>query len=149
MIDKALPEVRAQDRALIQQGSDYIDRLRNQGADRAFVHSMRGAAVSEETALAQRNHFIVTTLNEARQLEADGQHDAALVKFGEAVHPEMDRTSPWHVDADGRPRVWMPASVGAAVHGVEESRAIPSADEMAAAAARMQAAYKYVFGGPK
>jgi RHS repeat-associated protein len=132
--------------AQIQSGSAAADGWRNQSNDRSYIHSMRSPDQSPAQAIAERNHYFASTLASARALEAGGDHDGALKLFGQAIHPQMDRTSPWHTDESGNPRVWDISTLDAVAHGRQEEHARPSRAEAAEAETRIQQAYDYVFG---
>lgn len=66
-----------------------------------------------------------------------------MFAFGEAIHPLMDATSPYHTDASGQPRTWNSRDlVGAVRHGVGEFKTRPSAADLARNRALLEAAYR-------
>jgi len=136
----------AQDIAAIQHASRSFD-VRTQLPGQSYLHSMRDPGQSTASATQERNHFVATTLTQARELEASGDHAGALKAFGEATHPEVDRTSPAHTDAQGNPRLWVPVPGRIGAHSREESGR-PSRDAVQQSDRLLQSAYNFVFGGP-
>ena len=107
MINTALSsKLSANDLNIVRQGSAWTDSSDNQATDRSYMHSMRGPGQSAASALAQRDAFIKNNLDFARQLAKEGKLDEALFVFGEAIHTQMDSTSPEHVDENGDPIEW-------------------------------------------
>jgi hypothetical protein len=151
MIDGALSWLSSADRELIKSGSAADDHgLMNQSPHNAFMHSMKAPGQENSVALAQRDAFVNTKLALARSLEGKHEHAAALVAFGEAVHPLMDATSPFHLSSDGNPRTWAlgESLLGTALgvdHGILEMVVRPTDTQQATAQARIQAAYSSVF----
>lgn len=129
----------------IQAGSQYVDRALNQGNENSYQHSMKAPNESNVHATTARNNFIAGKLSDARAMEAAGKHDEALFLFGEAIHPLMDMTSPFHTDEEGNPRVWDVLSWSAVAHGRFEEHTQPTAAQRRAAHDMITAAYKLVF----
>jgi len=130
----------------VQAGSRHADNWRNQGADRAYIHSQRNQSETPAQAIQERNHYIATTLTAAAREYASGDREGAMRTLGEGVHPEMDRTSPWHTDGSGNPTVWLGSPRDDARHVIEEAHATPTPDQEAASEHRIQAALSFVTG---
>jgi RHS repeat-associated protein len=95
----------------IQEASREFDK-RTQAPGLSFMHSMRNGeqinpdgtkGQSAEEALEYRNMFIAGTLGAAQHAWNGGQTNNALDLFGQAIHPVMDSTSPYHTTNDGDP----------------------------------------------
>lgn len=133
----------------IQAGSRHADRLRNQLPDRSYIHSMRSSDESSQAAMQERDAFVDGKLAEARGLLGSGDYVGALGAFGEAIHPLMDATSPFHTDASGDPMVWSPGTPGAIrAHTDGENATQPTQAQIDENKRRIQAAYNSVFGKP-
>jgi len=100
--------------AKIQKASRDFDES-SQDPSMSYAHSMsNGKQVnpngtvgqSAGEALTKRNQFIVDHITAAQTAWRRGQTNNALADFGEAIHPVMDSTSPWHTDAQGNPIPW-------------------------------------------
>src|SRR5690606_41346498 len=70
------------------------------------MHSMAQTGQSPADARAARDSFVGNTMVAARAAADSGDREGALKKFGEAMHPVMDSSSPMHTDANGNPKVW-------------------------------------------
>jgi RHS repeat-associated protein len=97
----------------IQAASRAFDE-RSQDPSMSYAHRMsNGKQVnpdgtvgqSAEEALNQSNQFIVDHMVMAQNAWRKGQTNNALADFGEAMHPVMDSTSPWHT-SQGNPIPW-------------------------------------------
>ena len=135
------------DIAAIQHASRSFDK-RTQFPGQSYLHSMRDPGQSPQSAIQERNHFVASRLGEAHELELSGDHAGALRAFGEAIHPEMDRTSPAHTDENGNPRVWVPLPGPAGAHSQAESGR-PSRQVVQENDRLIQGAYQFVFGRPQ
>jgi RHS repeat-associated protein len=91
----------------IQKGSRSIDQRFHDPAH-AYMHSMSDGTVGQSAAdaLAERDDFTYFSLLGAQADYANGNEDAAMTTFGEAMHPVMDSTSPAHTDSQGNPIPW-------------------------------------------
>ena len=66
-----------------------------------------------------------------------------MFAFGEAIHPLMDGTSPYHTGANGKPKTWESGNwLGAAGHGIGEYNTRPSNADMAKNRALLEDAYR-------
>ena len=66
-----------------------------------------------------------------------------MFAFGEAIHPLMDATSPYHTDENGKPRTLDSGNwAAAAAHGIAEFFTNPSAAEMAKNRQLLEDAYR-------
>ncbi len=133
----------AGDISAMQAGSKYADRAATQGNGSTFVHSMLAPNESAAEMQKDRSAYISGKLRSARALLAADDRTGAMFAFGEAIHPLMDATSPYHTDANGKPRTWDSGNWGAAaVHGVGEYNTKPSAADMATNRQLLQDAYR-------
>jgi hypothetical protein len=135
----------ASDLASVRKGSRSADRLRNQLSDRTHVHSMRNSSQSADEAVALREAFIASKLDEARGHLAGGDRGAALLAFGEGIHAIMDATSPAHVDGGGKPQVWRLRDTRSHIKAESQS---PTAAQSAESTGRIRDAHASVFGKP-
>lgn len=89
----------------LRRSSRDFDRKTQATAD-SHKHSMRREGQTVEEAIEQRDEFIRTTINSAREAALAGNYEQALKLLGEALHPVMDYSSPMHSDANGNPKIW-------------------------------------------
>jgi RHS repeat-associated protein len=82
----------------IQRGSALVDySLFGQSRPSyAYEHGMRAPWETDEKATVRTDTFIREHEADAQQSLANGWKGSALVSFGRAIHPVMDRTSPAH-----------------------------------------------------
>jgi len=106
LIENALGDrIPSYDVSTIQKSSRDFDK-KTQGADESHMHSMAQTGQSPADARAARDSFVGNTMVAARAAADSGDREGALKKFGEAMHPVMDSSSPMHTDANGNPKVW-------------------------------------------
>ncbi len=89
---------------ILKKASRVFDK-RTQSVDLSYMHSMREKGESIEAAIAKRDQFIKNGICEIQSMN---DRIRQLERFGEIIHPIMDRYSPEHRDANGNPKVWNP-----------------------------------------
>lgn len=137
------PSLSAADIASIQAGSKYADRAAMQTNAASYVHSMVGPGGTSAGMREARAQYMSSKLRTARALLAVGDRAGAMFAFGEAIHPLMDATSPYHTDASGQPRMWDSRDLGgSAKHGILEFKTRPSTVDLARNKALLEAAYR-------
>jgi hypothetical protein len=85
----------------LEEGSQSVDDLSNQGTDTAFQHAMRAPKQSPADAQSKMCDFVNQNMDSYHALadDADGNQlelQYAYQALGRALHPIMDSTSPAH-----------------------------------------------------
>lgn len=93
-IDRSLPFLPRHDRDTIKTQQVIADR--DQSTAGSYMHAMRGTGQSASDARTLANDYIRRNITLARELDAKGKHDDAMVYLGKAIHTMQDATSPVH-----------------------------------------------------
>ena len=131
----------------IQKASRAFDAsLSSQSAGNAYMHAMKSPGQSNEDAIKATNAFIQGKTAEAKADLAAGNEKGYINAMAQAMHAEMDETSPWHRDANGNPIQWNGVLSG--LHGDShtqhkgESGARPSPGEVQASDQMLRQTYQ-------
>jgi RHS repeat-associated protein len=93
--DTLSDELDEDEREILKEQQAAIDEFQSCAAQ--FIHALRAPRQSKEEAKAKANIWVRTQLQLARDNEAVGRQDVALMYLGNAMHTLQDATSPSHV----------------------------------------------------
>jgi hypothetical protein len=95
-IDHALNFLPEADRAILRNQQVVADQ--DQTPADQYRHAMRDGTTNQTVADAMRlaNDYVRDRLDSARQFEAMGEHERAMLELGLAIHTLQDSTSPAH-----------------------------------------------------